>query len=91
MQHLECRARMLGARHMFGEVLRRNTAMKSLTGKADFSVRSHFTDSGLVEIFKDLMPEAGLPAAIISRRVRKSKHAPFISTDKAYPEGRSPL
>jgi GNAT superfamily N-acetyltransferase len=60
MQNLECRARMLGARHMFGEVLRTNTAMKGLASKAGFSVRSSFIDSRLVEIVKDLMPEAAV-------------------------------
>jgi acetyltransferase len=40
MQNLECRARMLGARHMFGEVLRGNTAMRALADKAGFSVHS---------------------------------------------------
>jgi acetyltransferase len=61
MQNLECRARMLGARHMFGDVLRTNTAMRGLAGRAGFSVRSPFTDSRLVEIVKDLMPEAAPP------------------------------
>jgi GNAT superfamily N-acetyltransferase len=60
MQNLECRARMLGARHVFGEVLRTNTAMKGLASKAGFSVRSSFTDSRLVEIVKDLMPQTAL-------------------------------
>jgi GNAT superfamily N-acetyltransferase len=61
MQNLECRARMLGARQMFGDVLRTNAAMRGLASKAGFSVRSHFTDSRLVEIVKELMLEAALP------------------------------
>jgi hypothetical protein len=39
-QDLECRARMLGARQMFGDGLRTNTAMRGLAGKAGFSIRS---------------------------------------------------
>jgi hypothetical protein len=46
---------------MFGDVLRTNTAMRGLAGKAGFSIRSPFTDARLVEIVKDLMPEAVLP------------------------------
>jgi GNAT superfamily N-acetyltransferase len=61
IQNLEYRARKLGAHHIFGDVLRTNTAMRGLASKAGFSVRSHFTDSRLVEIVKDLMPEAALP------------------------------
>jgi GNAT superfamily N-acetyltransferase len=61
MQNLECRARMLGARHMFGEVLRGNTAMRALAGKVGFSIRSPRTDARLVEIVKDLTPETTLP------------------------------
>jgi GNAT superfamily N-acetyltransferase len=62
IQNLECRARMLRARHMFGDVLRTNTAMKGLARKAGFSIRGPFTDARLVGIVKDLMP-----AAITSR------------------------
>ena len=43
-----------GARHLFGEVLRTNTAMRELARKAGFSIVSPFTDARLVEIVKDL-------------------------------------
>ena len=59
---VECRARALGVRHLFGEVLRTNTAMKGLARKAGFSIRSPITDARLVEIVKDLtLAGAGLP------------------------------
>jgi acetyltransferase len=67
MQNLECRARMLGARHMFGDVLRTNTAMRGLARKAGFSIRGPLTDARLVEIVKNLMPEAA-PALLQSLR-----------------------
>jgi GNAT superfamily N-acetyltransferase len=54
MQHIECRARAFGARHLFGEVLRTNAAMKGLARKAGFSIVSPFTDARLIEIVKDL-------------------------------------
>jgi GNAT superfamily N-acetyltransferase len=54
MQAIECRARAFGARHLFGEVLRTNTAMKGLARKAGFSIASPFTDARLIEIVKDL-------------------------------------
>jgi GNAT superfamily N-acetyltransferase len=54
MQAIECRARAFGARHLFGEVLRTNTAMKGLARKAGFSIVSPFTDARLIEIVKDL-------------------------------------
>lgn len=56
LQDLECRARQLGARYLYGDVLRTNTAMKSLARKAGFAIRSPFTDARLVEIVKDLAP-----------------------------------
>jgi GNAT superfamily N-acetyltransferase len=62
LRNLECRARMLGARDMFGDVLRTNTAMKCLARREGFVIRSPFTDARLVEIVKDLsMPQSGLP------------------------------
>ena len=54
MQAIECRARTFGVRHLFGEVLRTNTAMKGLARKAGFAITSPFTDARLVEIVKDL-------------------------------------
>lgn len=56
MQHIECEARRLGTRHLFGDVLRTNTAMKGLARKAGFSIASPFTDARLIEIVKDLSP-----------------------------------
>jgi GNAT superfamily N-acetyltransferase len=62
LRNLECRARMLGARYMFGEVLRTNIAMKRLACRAGFVIQSPFTDARLVEIVKDLsIPRSGLP------------------------------
>ncbi len=51
---LECRARMHGARYLYGDVLRTNTPMKNLARKADLALRSPFTDARLIEIGKDL-------------------------------------
>ncbi len=62
LRHVECRARMLGARFLFGDVLRTNTAMKGLARKCGFSILSPFTDARLIEIVKDLsVPQAGRP------------------------------
>jgi acetyltransferase len=59
---LECRARVLGARYLFGDVLRTNTAMKGLARKAHFGIRSPLTDARLIEIVKDLsIPQPDLP------------------------------
>jgi GNAT superfamily N-acetyltransferase len=51
---LECRARMRGARYLYGDVLRTNIAMKNLARKAGYALRSPFTDARLIEIVKDL-------------------------------------
>jgi GNAT superfamily N-acetyltransferase len=51
---LECRARMRGARYLYGDVLRVNTPMKNLARKAGYALRSPFTDARLIEIGKDL-------------------------------------
>ena len=62
LRKMECRARKLGARCLFGDVLRTNVAMKGLARKAGFSIRSPFTDARLVEIVKDLsLPPSGVP------------------------------
>ena len=61
LRHLERRARRAGARYLFGDVLRTNTAMKGLARKSGYSLRSLFTDARLVEIVKDLSPP-GKPA-----------------------------
>jgi GNAT superfamily N-acetyltransferase len=55
---LECRARMRGARHLYGDVLRANTPMKNLARKAGYASRSPFTDARLIEIGKDLAAAA---------------------------------
>jgi len=54
LRDLECRARMLGARYLYGDVLRTNTTMKTLARRAGFSIESPFTDARLVEIVKDV-------------------------------------
>jgi GNAT superfamily N-acetyltransferase len=51
---LECRARIHGARYLYGDVLRTNTPMKNLARKTGFALRSTFTDARLIEIGKDL-------------------------------------
>lgn len=62
LETMECRARMLGARFLIGDVLRTNTAMKGLARKRGFSLTSPVTDARLVEIVKDLsVPHAGPP------------------------------
>ncbi|HMA73465.1 MAG TPA: GNAT family N-acetyltransferase [Xanthobacteraceae bacterium] len=58
VRNMECRARVLGARYLIGEVLRTNDAMKGLARQAGFAIRSPFTDARLVAIVKDLaMPQ----------------------------------
>ncbi len=62
MRLVECRARLLGARHLFGDVLATNTAMKCLARKTGFSLRRPVTDARLIEIVKDLtLPQSGAP------------------------------
>jgi GNAT superfamily N-acetyltransferase len=62
LRSMECRARILGARYLIGEVLRTNDAMKGLARKAGFAIRGPFIDARLVEIIKDLsMPQTRLP------------------------------
>jgi GNAT superfamily N-acetyltransferase len=61
IRHLEARARRAGARYLFGDVLRSNTAMKSLARKSGYSIRSPFTDARLVEIVKELSPPNARP------------------------------
>ncbi len=55
---IECRARVRGARYLYGDVLRTNTPMKNLARKAGFALRSPFTDARLIEIGKDLSATA---------------------------------
>jgi GNAT superfamily N-acetyltransferase len=62
LQLIECRARHIGARHLFGDVLRTNSAMKCLALRKGFLLRSPVTDARLVEIVKDLsLPQTGMP------------------------------
>ena len=59
---IECRARLVGARHLFGDVLATNTAMKCLARRRGFSLRTPVTDARLIEIVKDLsLPQIGAP------------------------------
>jgi GNAT superfamily N-acetyltransferase len=53
LRNLECRAKMAGARLLYGDVLRTNTAMKCLARKEGFSIRPAFTDARLIEVRKD--------------------------------------
>jgi GNAT superfamily N-acetyltransferase len=76
---IECRARMRGARHLYGEVLRTNIAMKNLARKAGFALRSPFTDARLIEIGKDLSATApDLPC-----RARFARLMPIADPDAA--------
>jgi RimJ/RimL family protein N-acetyltransferase len=62
LSHMECRARLLGARYLVGDVLRTNDAMKGLALKAGFAIRGPFRDARLIEIVKDLSsPPTELP------------------------------
>jgi GNAT superfamily N-acetyltransferase len=59
---IECRARLIGARYLFGDVLATNGAMKRLARRRDFLLRTPVTDARLVEIVKDLsLPLTGAP------------------------------
>jgi GNAT superfamily N-acetyltransferase len=60
LRNMECRARVLGARYIFGEVLRTNEAMKGLARKAGFAIRGPLKDARLLDIVKTLSsPQAG--------------------------------
>jgi GNAT superfamily N-acetyltransferase len=64
LQHLECRARGLGARTLVGDVLRSNAPMKRLARKAGFDLTGVPADARLVRIVKDISaPPLGLPCA----------------------------
>jgi acetyltransferase len=64
LQHLECRARGLGARTLVGDVLRANAAMKRLARKAGFDMTGVPADARLVRIVKDISASPlGLPCA----------------------------
>jgi GNAT superfamily N-acetyltransferase len=84
LRNLECRARTLGVRFLFGDVLRTNTVMKYLARKEGFSIRTPFTDARLVEVGKDLSitPSGLLCAAgqILSPIPRSNLHARFRHT-----------
>ncbi len=59
---IECRAQWVGVRHLFGDVLRDNAAMKGLARKRAFSLHAPVSDARLVEIVKDLRaPQSGPP------------------------------
>jgi len=62
LSHMKCRARMSGVRHVIGEILRTNEAMRGLAHKAGFAIRSSLTDAWLVEVVTDLSSlRTGLP------------------------------
>jgi GNAT superfamily N-acetyltransferase len=76
---LECRARIRGARYLYGDVLRTNIAMKNLARKAGYALRSPFTDARLIEIVKDLAVDApDLPC-----RERLAQFTPTADRDVA--------
>lgn len=59
---VECRARLTGARHLFGDVLCTNDPMKGFARAMGFLLRSPVTDARLVEVVKDLgLPQIGTP------------------------------
>jgi GNAT superfamily N-acetyltransferase len=79
VRDLECRARIGGARYLYGDVLRTNIAMKNLARKAGFALRSPFTDARLIEIGKDLaMTAPDLPC-----RKRFAEIQPAVDRDIA--------
>jgi GNAT superfamily N-acetyltransferase len=62
LRHLECRARLFGARYLVGDVLRTNEAMKGLARKSGFAVSGACREARLIEIIKDLaVAQAGPP------------------------------
>jgi GNAT superfamily N-acetyltransferase len=62
LRDIECRARLIGARHLVGDVLRTNAAMKGLARKAGFAINGPCREARLIEIAKDLSaPPIGLP------------------------------
>jgi GNAT superfamily N-acetyltransferase len=62
LRDIECRARLIGARHLVGDVLRTNAAMKGLARKAGFAINGPCREARLIEIVKDLSaPPIGLP------------------------------
>jgi acetyltransferase len=52
--YLECRARSLGLTTLVGDVLRSNTAMRTLARKAGFALSGVPADARLVQIVKDI-------------------------------------
>ncbi|HML14753.1 MAG TPA: GNAT family N-acetyltransferase [Xanthobacteraceae bacterium] len=54
MEYLECRARSLGLTRLVGDVLRSNTAMRTLARKAGFDQSGVPMDARLVGIVKDI-------------------------------------
>jgi acetyltransferase len=81
---LECWARVAGARYLFGDVLRTNTAMKGLVRKAHFGIRSPFTDARLIEIVKDLSVPASDEKGLVWRA------SPHVRACVAPPRPRAP-
>jgi GNAT superfamily N-acetyltransferase len=56
LRELEARARAVGARYLFGDVLHTNTAMKCFARKSGYALSNLASDARLVEIVKDLLP-----------------------------------
>jgi acetyltransferase len=54
LDHLECRARTLGVSTLVGDVLRSNTAMRTLARKCGFDQAGVPADARLVRIVKDI-------------------------------------
>jgi len=54
MDHLECRARRLGATMLVGDVLRSNVAMRTLARKSAFDLAGVPADARLARIVKDI-------------------------------------
>jgi len=62
MDHLECRARSLGAGMLVGDVLRSNAAMRTLARKSGFDQAGVPADARLVRIVKDISAaRVGMP------------------------------
>lgn len=64
MDHLECRARRVGATMLVGDVLRSNVAMRTLARKSAFDLAGVPADARLVRIVKDIsVAWVGTPCA----------------------------
>jgi len=63
LSDLECRARMRGARRLFGDTLRTNLGLQRLVRKAGFDLAAYPGDARLLQVAKELQPRgAAMPS-----------------------------